>query len=879
MEASHPDAEPARVSALDDALDPARAEVALGDDPRAAGLVEISQIWSDTLLSVRHFARQGDPVTVSDHPPRRRAVLSAVVILLWVVGAAALGVRHLTLSPAPELSAEDEALIAAWTAEREASARESVSDRQEAGEDTDRADGPHADPLADRVDAFRAVEQARLDAARRAMERGQSERRLLQAPPFALYAQADWEAFVRDELLPAVREPVLEDTWRHVLSAMPAPPSAPEDPRVARIAEDMPPGPRILLERGPDAEPWMVIHGLDPDHVTVARGDERREIAPRDPVWLAPVAPDHLAARVALSRAVGEVLFRDALARRSMRGLCSATDTLLALPSDGPRHALHARAAACALDRGEPELAAAALTLADGPLDLTRDPEAKTVLLRARARHARVRLDAAIADGHSEARRQARAETRDALHGLRAHVLTDLRDPSDLKAVARELARVHEDEVHHAQEDLAASAGLLGLLILLLLPVALVLDERRSRRAGGDFTAPGVVLPSEPYPLVTREQGAPTVHVPEGVPAWLLDADDTRRPVTGDVSLGDGARLVAEMGDTTFVVRAVRTPRGVPGDGTSIDWGYAGVLAALLMISAAFTVVLSTADSAPTLTVEPPDSSVAVFKLNQPDPPTPAVAKPKPTPDAGEGARAPGPEGQVGRERAQLRKARGSRRAVSKEQRDKEIAQKSNLFLALDRLSDDGIFGHDGLDDRVATATGGLDGRLIADQRGWGGALRGDGDGGGCMREDCGPEHLRGLGVDGVGDDRRGDGKRPGELGKRTTGSPTSGMRDPIVLGSIDKSVVARIVATHLPRIRACYERELQKQPSLAGKLTVKFVIAKDGSVATASSRSDTLGSPPVAECVHSRFRQMRFPKPRGGGIVTVSYPLVFDAR
>lgn len=870
MREPHPVAEPAPVSALTDALDPARAEVALGDDPRASGLVEISQIWSDTLLSVRHFARDGDPVTVSDHPPRRRAILSGVVILLWVVGAAVLGIRHLTLSPAPELTAEDEALIEAWTAEREAAATPGDAEAEQ-------APAPTADPLADRVDAFRADEERRLERARRDMERGRTERRLLQAPPFALYAQPGWESFVADELLPAVREPVLRDTWRRVLSAMPGPPEEPTDPRVARIAEDLEPGTLVRVE--PDGAPWMIVHGLDPDHVTVAREDARQEIAPRAPVWLVAPTPEDVTRRTELAHAVGDVLFADALARRSVRGICSSVDALLALPSNSPRHALHARAAACALDRGELEVAADELALADGPLDPTADPEAATVLLRSRARLARAHLDAAIAAGDADARRAARAETRDALHGLRAHVLTDLRSPSELRGVARELARVHEDEIHHAQEDLAASAGALGLLILLLLPVALVIDERRARRAGGDFTAPGVVLPSEPYPLVTREGGVPTVHVPDDVDAWVIDADDVRRPVSGAVRLGDGGRLVAAMGDTTFVVRDVRSPRGVPGDGARIDWGYAGVLAALLMLSAAFTVVLSTADAPPTLTIDEPDSGVTTIAMVQPEPETPAVKKPQPTPDAGEGARAPGPEGQVGRERAKLRKARGSRRAISKAERDKQIARKSGIYEALDRLSDDGIFGHDGLDDRIATATAGIDGRTVADQRGWGAALRGDGSGGGCMREDCGPEHLRGLGIDGVGDDRRGDGRRPGELGKRTEGTPKSGMLDPIVMGSIDKATVARIVAMHLPRIRACYERELQKQPQLAGKLSVKFVIAKDGSVATATSRHDTLGSAVVAECVHTRFRQMRFPKPRGGGIVTVSYPLVFDAR
>ena len=147
------------------------------------------------------------------------------------------------------------------------------------------------------------------------------------------------------------------------------------------------------------------------------------------------------------------------------------------------------------------------------------------------------------------------------------------------------------------------------------------------------------------------------------------------------------------------------------------------------------------------------------------------------------------------------------------------------------------------------------------------------------MSEDCGPVSLSGLGIRGVREGRLGDGRRPGDLGSRGNTSPIVGAKDPIVLGSIDKATVARIVAQHLPAIRYCYESQLGRDPGLRGKVSVKFVIAKDGSVATSSSRADTLKDSAVTDCVHERFRRMRFPEPRGGGIVSVSYPLVFDAR
>ena len=59
----------------------------------------------------------------------------------------------------------------------------------------------------------------------------------------------------------------------------------------------------------------------------------------------------------------------------------------------------------------------------------------------------------------------------------------------------------------------------------------------------------------------------------------------------------------------------------------------------------------------------------------------------------------------------------------------------------------------------------------------------------------------------------------------------------------------------------------------------VKFVISKDGSVATATTKSTTLRNPIVEKCINARFMRMRFPAPKGGGIVIVSYPFVFNSQ
>jgi len=104
---------------------------------------------------------------------------------------------------------------------------------------------------------------------------------------------------------------------------------------------------------------------------------------------------------------------------------------------------------------------------------------------------------------------------------------------------------------------------------------------------------------------------------------------------------------------------------------------------------------------------------------------------------------------------------------------------------------------------------------------------------------------------------------------------------DPIILGALDKSIIDRIVKQHLAKIRYCYQKELNKNPKLSGKLVVKFVVAKDGRVSTATTKksASNLNNKNVEKCVNSRFMRMRFPEPKGGGIAIVAYPLLFNSR
>jgi hypothetical protein len=75
---------------------------------------------------------------------------------------------------------------------------------------------------------------------------------------------------------------------------------------------------------------------------------------------------------------------------------------------------------------------------------------------------------------------------------------------------------------------------------------------------------------------------------------------------------------------------------------------------------------------------------------------------------------------------------------------------------------------------------------------------------------------------------------------------------------------------------RKCYEQGLARNPTLTGRLALRFTIALDGSVQTVEVKSNSLPDCQVVGCVSDVFRSLRFDSPQGGP-VNVEYPVVFE--
>lgn len=93
--------------------------------------------------------------------------------------------------------------------------------------------------------------------------------------------------------------------------------------------------------------------------------------------------------------------------------------------------------------------------------------------------------------------------------------------------------------------------------------------------------------------------------------------------------------------------------------------------------------------------------------------------------------------------------------------------------------------------------------------------------------------------------------------------------------GGLSKEEIDKVVKSRAGLIKACYQKELDRQKGLGGKLVIKFTIAADGTVTKASpDGGSSLQNAAVSDCVVRQILKLKFPA-KGGGVVR--YPFIFS--
>jgi outer membrane biosynthesis protein TonB len=375
-----------------------------------------------------------------------------------------------------------------------------------------------------------------------------------------------------------------------------------------------------------------------------------------------------------------------------------------------------------------------------------------------------------------------------------------------------------------------------------------------------------------------------TVQVPDGASLSTLGTD-VRKPERGKrISLGLSERAKVGVGSLSFLIRAIPRPEGFVASKklSERDLPFLKVVAGTALASALFFIALALMPKS-----NPPGSEelsaanqqMVRLLMRPPPPPKPAkvTKKAEEKPQGDEGEKVKGDEGTMGKPDAKQEMAAASKEGspiteASKREKDRQRISKVGLLGALgNKNALANLTGPGGIGTGINNALGGLSAAgPTGDQRGAGGVgTRGIGTGGG----------GQGLGLGGLG--TQGGGRGGGGNGIDFAGKEHNTVRivpgKTNVVGGLSKEVIAKVIQSHQSEIKYCYEAELQKTPNLSGKVAAMFVIGPDGSVSEANVAETSLNNTSAENCMMARIKRWKFPEPVGGGVVTVTFPWIFN--
>jgi hypothetical protein len=185
----------------------------------------------------------------------------------------------------------------------------------------------------------------------------------------------------------------------------------------------------------------------------------------------------------------------------------------------------------------------------------------------------------------------------------------------------------------------------------------------------------------------------------------------------------------------------------------------------------------------------------------------------------------------------------------------------ARLALAMARVGDRGYGGGHGTGVGLGTGVG-------TSTRGGSGA----GGGGRSMNELV----TRGPIDTGTG---RGSKGTPGGVKVSETKVPPFKTEAADTSGGLTAEQVRAVVERHRSAVQWCFEKELQKNPKLTGKVVVFWQIEAPGSVSTSRIKSSTVDSPDVEDCLSRQVKKWVFPSAANGQITKVFFPFVFSSR
>ncbi|MDX2023639.1 MAG: TonB family protein [Deltaproteobacteria bacterium] len=361
--------------------------------------------------------------------------------------------------------------------------------------------------------------------------------------------------------------------------------------------------------------------------------------------------------------------------------------------------------------------------------------------------------------------------------------------------------------------------------------------------------------------------------------------------------LTDGARIRLDAGETRFLISSVAKPRTLPVPFLLWSWAEQKFTLAAAGVLLLFLVIIFSVPPDPkslSLDLLNTDNRFVNFLIKPPEEKEEEIPEwlksNKNDDQGGKGKAHKGEQGKMGKESSKNKQGLYGLKGpqdnpdphLAKKLAEEEAKNAGILGLI---KADEGshlasLFGRDtALGSDAENVLGGLLGNQIGEAYGVGGlGMTGTGSGGGGTGEGTiGLGNLGTIGKGGGGGNGSGYGRGAGGLRGRRARAPDVIPGQAAVRGSLDKEIIRRIIRRHINEVKYCYEQELVKKPDLQGRIAVQFTIAATGQVVTSVMQTSSVGSPKVENCVVQAVRRWEFPKPKGGGIVIVSYPFVFN--
>jgi outer membrane biosynthesis protein TonB len=99
-----------------------------------------------------------------------------------------------------------------------------------------------------------------------------------------------------------------------------------------------------------------------------------------------------------------------------------------------------------------------------------------------------------------------------------------------------------------------------------------------------------------------------------------------------------------------------------------------------------------------------------------------------------------------------------------------------------------------------------------------------------------------------------------------------------VVALPLDKDAIREVVRAHVKDTRRCYNRALDRDRTIAGRVVISFVITAKGVVASSIVQENDTDFE-FGDCVARVIKSLQFPATNSWGNVVVSYPFNFQVR